>query len=145
MMSPCRSRCGGEDSFSWSSERNSSRLESLRKVRAKPSLSQTFNSLPSWEQKETIIDSNIYIHTSPCVSLSDIFLMKLVAQAQLYEGHSKVLRQILKNTSFMKFTKLFFYIASFHPIHNKRCFHRKIPGWNFSMETSLVMNWKESM
>ena len=144
MMSPCRSRCGGEDSFSWSSERNSSRLESLRKVRAKPSLSQTFNSLPSWEQKETIIDSNIYIHTSPCVSLSDIFLMKLVAQAQLYEGHSKSSKTNSKKYFIYEIYKIIF-LHSFHPIHNKRCFHRKIPGWNFSMETSLVMNWMESM
>ena len=56
-------------------------------------------------------------------------------------GIQKVLRQILKNTLFMKFTKLFFYIVSIQLITlliTLRCFHRKIPGRNFSMETSLT-------
>ena len=56
-------------------------------------------------------------------------------------GIQKVLRQILKNILFMKFTKLFFYIVTIQFItlpSKEQCFHRKIPGRNFSIETSLT-------
>ena len=49
-------------------------------------------------------------------------------------GIQKVLRQILKNTLFMKFTKLFFYIVSIQFITSLT----EVPSWNFSMETSLT-------
>ena len=62
----------------------------------------------------------------------------------MYEGYSKSSKTNSKKYFIYEIYKIIF-LHSFHLIHNKRCFHQKIPGWNFLMETSLVMNWMETM
>ena len=64
-------------------------------------------------------------------------IKRVAISMHLYEGHSKSSKTNSKKYFIYEIYKIIF-LHSFHPIHNKRCFHQIIPSWNFSMETSLT-------